>query len=170
MLRTTVTDRQPSRRRLWRALAASSLPAMIALWALWRDVYVLEAAGLRRLGGAGATLEWAMLSGATVALVALLWAGSRPLRVLACTFHALLVSIAFGVAGVLGVMHAFGGPDGSLAAPRWALVALGLFASGSVVSLLATAALVVDDVRAGDAEEERRASAAVERAQGRERT
>ena len=143
---------------------------MIALWALWRDLYVLEAAGLRRLGGARATIEWALLSGATVALVALLWAGSRPLRVLACTFHALLLSIAFGVAGVLGVMHAFGGPDGNLAAPTWALVALGLVAAASVLSLLATGALIVEEVRAGDAEEERRASAAVERAQGREPT
>jgi hypothetical protein len=143
---------------------------MIALWAVWRDVYVLEAAGLRRLGGARATIEWALLSGATVALVALLWAGSRPLRVLACTFHALLVSIAFGVAGVLGVMHAFGGPDGNLAAPTWALVALGLVAAASVLSLLATGALIVEEVRAGDAEEERRTSAAVERAQGREPT
>jgi hypothetical protein len=143
---------------------------MIVLWALWRDVYVLEAGGLRRLGGSRATVEWALLSGATVALAALLWAGSRPLRVLACTFHALLVSIAFGVAGVLGVMHAFGGPDGNLDAPTWALVALGLFAAGSVVSLLATAALVVDEVRAGDAEEEQRTSAAVEQARGREPT
>jgi hypothetical protein len=141
---------------------------MIALWALWRDVYVLEAAGLRRLGGASATTEWALLSGATLALVALLWAGSRPLRVLACTFYALLLSIAFGVAGVLGVMHGFGGPDGNLAAPTWALVALGLVAAASVLSLLATGALIVEEVRAGDAEEERRASAAVERAQGRE--
>jgi hypothetical protein len=137
---------------------------MIALWALARDVYVLEATGLRRLGGAGATREWALLSGASVALVALLWAGSRPLRVLACTFHALLLSIAFGVAGVLGVMHAFGGPDGNLAAPTWALVVLGFFAASSIVSLLATAALVVDDVRSGDAEEERQASTSAERA------
>jgi hypothetical protein len=153
MVVLTVTDRQPSARRLWRALAASSLPPMIALWALGSDVYVLEAAGLRRLGGSSAVLEWALSSGATVALVVLLWAGSRPLRVLACTFYALLLSIAFGVAAVLGVMHAFGGPDGNLAAPAWALAALGLCAAASVVSLLATAALIVAEVRAGDAQE-----------------
>ncbi len=129
---------------------------MIALWALGRDVYVLEAAGLRRLGGTRATLEWALLSAATVALVALLWAGSRALRVLACTFYALLLSLGFGVAGVLGVMHAFGGLDGTLAAPAWALAALGLVAALCVISLLATAALVVEEVRAGDAEEQQR--------------
>ncbi len=166
MILLAVTDRQPSRRRLWRTLAASSLPPMIALWALGRDVYVLEAAGLRRLGGGRAILEWALLSALTVAVVALLWAGPRALRMLACTFHALLVSIAFGVAGVLGVMHAFGGPQGDLAAPAWALAALGLCAASSVVSLLATAALVVAEVQAGDAEQETRASGAG----GRERT
>jgi hypothetical protein len=154
---TTVTDRQPSRRRLWRALAASSLPVLIVLWALAREVWLLEATGLRRGSGAGASLEWALLSLAATVLVALLWARGRALRVLACTFHALQLAIAFGVAGVLGVMHGFGGPDGSLAAPGWALLALGLCAAWSVVSLLATAALVVEEVRAGDADEERRA-------------
>lgn len=125
---------------------------MVALWALARDVWVLEASGLRGPGGTRATLEWALLSGLTVAFVALLWAPSRPLRLLACTLHALLLSIAFGVAGVLGVMHGFGGPDGRLGAPAWALLVLGLIAAGTVASLLATAALVVEEVRGGDAE------------------
>jgi hypothetical protein len=150
-----MTDRQPSRRRLWRLLAASALPVLLALWALAREVWVLEAAGLRR-GGAGASLQWALLAGVSAVLVALLWAGERSLRVLACTFHALQLAIAFGVAAVFGVMHGLGGPDGSLAAPGWALLALGLCGAWSVVSLLATAALVVEEVRAGDADEERR--------------
>ena len=118
---------------------------------------MLEASGLRRRDDGAATLEWALLASASSALVALLWAGSRTLRVLACTFHALQLSIAFGVAGLFGVIHAFGGPDGSLDAPGWALCALGLIAGATVVSLLASAALVVEEVRAGDAEEERRA-------------
>jgi hypothetical protein len=60
------------------------------------------------------------------------------------------VSVAFGVAGVLGVMHAFGGPAGNLAAPAWALVALSFVAAVCVVGLLATAALIVEDVKAGE--------------------
>ena len=138
-----------SRSPSWRLLAASPLPLLVPLWALWRDVYMLDAAGLQRVGGARAIAEWALLTLASAALVASFWSASRALRILGYTFHALLVSVAFGVAGVLGVMHAFGGPAGNLAAPPWALVALSLVAAVCVASLLATAALVVEDVRAG---------------------
>jgi hypothetical protein len=136
---------------------------MIALWALTSDVCMLEAPGLTWLGGARALLEWAAVSVATGVLGALLFAGSRSLRLLAATFYALVLSIGFGAAGVLGVMHAFGGPDGNLGAPAWALAALGLIAALCVLSLLATAALIVAEVRAGDAEEEIGVGAAADR-------
>ena len=48
-------------------------------------------------------------------------------------------------------MHAFGGPEGNLAAPGWALALLGVLARVCVAALLATAALIVEDVREGDA-------------------
>ncbi len=117
---------------------------------------MLGATGLRRGDDAGAALEWALLAAGSTVVVALLWAWNRALRVLACTLHSLQLSVAFGVAGVTGVMHAFGGPEGALDAPGWALVGLGLLAAWSVVSLLACAALVVAEVRAGDAVEEGR--------------
>lgn len=139
-----------SRSPSWRLLAASPLPLLVPLWALWRDVYMLDAAGIQRVGGAKAIAEWALLTLASAALVASFWSSNRSVRVLGYTLHALLVSVAFGVAGVLGVMHAFGGPAGNLAAPPWALVALSLVAALCVASLLATAALVVDDVKAGE--------------------
>jgi hypothetical protein len=142
----------PGRRR-FRALAVLALPALVPLWALWRDVYMLEGDGLVHLGGARANAEWAALSLSTAALVALFWSPARSLRVLGYTLYALVLSVGFGVAGVLGVMHGLGGPEGNLAAPGWALVALGLLGAACLASLLATAALFVDDVRAGDAEE-----------------
>jgi hypothetical protein len=119
----------------------------VPLWALWRDVYVLDAAGPQRVGGPKALAEWALLTLASTALVACLWAGRRPLRVLGYAFHSLLLSFAFGVAGVIGVVHAFGGPRGDLAAPSWALAALSLVAASCVVALLATAALLVADLK-----------------------
>jgi hypothetical protein len=150
----TMGDRDVvSGRRLWRALAVSALPAMVVLWALWRDVYMLDAGGLTHLGGTKANVEWAALSLATAGLVALFWSRERALRVLGYTFYSLVLSVAFGVAGVLGVMHAFGGPEGNLDAPGWALALLGVLAAVCVGSLLATAALIVADVRAGDAEQ-----------------
>jgi len=140
----------PSRRGLWRLLAASPLPLLVPLWALWRDVYMLDAEGLQRVGGVKAIAEWALLSLASTALVASFWVADRSIRVLGYTLHALLLSVAFGVAGVLGVMHGFGGPAGNLGAPAWALVALSLVAAICVAGLLATAALIVEDVRAGE--------------------
>lgn len=149
-----MTRSTPSRRRLWRLLAASPLPLLVPLWALWRDAYALDAAGLQRVGGPRAFAEWALLALASTALVASFWAPGRPVRVLGYTLHALALSFAFGVAGVLGVVHAFGGPSGRLAAPGWALVALSVVAALCVVALLATGALIVEDVRAADEEEE----------------
>jgi hypothetical protein len=130
-----------------RWLAASPLPLLVPLWALWRDVYVLDAAGPQRVGGARALAEWALLTLASAVLVACFWAGHRSLRVVGYTFHALLLSFAFGVAGVIGVVHAFGGPRGDLAAPAWAVGALSLVAASCVVALLATAALLVADLK-----------------------
>jgi hypothetical protein len=151
---SAVTRSDPHPRRLWRLLAASPLPFLVPLWALWRDVYALDAAGVQRVGGAKAIAEWALLTLASVALVASLWAPSRSVRVLGYTLHALALSFAFGVAGVLGVVHAFGGPSGDLAAPTWALVALSVLAALCVAALLATAALIVQDVRAAGEEDE----------------
>jgi hypothetical protein len=148
-----VTRPTPSRRGLLRLLAASPLPLLVPLWALWRDVYMLDATGIDRVGGGKAVTEWAALSLASCALVASLWAGDRTVRVIGYALHALLLSVAFGAAGVLGVMHAFGGPGGNLSAPTWGLVALGLVAAVCVVALLATAALFVADVREGEEEE-----------------
>jgi len=125
------------------------LPFLVPLWALSRDVYVLDAGGVERVGGAKALAEWALLSVASAGLVASFWAGDRSVRVLGYTFHALLLSVAFGVAGVLGVMHAFGGPRGNLEAPAWALVALGLASAVCAAAILATAALIVTDVKEG---------------------
>ena len=98
-------------------LASLPLPLLVGLWALWRDVFVLDASGLERVGDGRATLAWALLSLASAALVACLFAPVRPLRVTGYTFHTLLLSIAFGVAAVLGVSHGFGGPSGDLSAP-----------------------------------------------------
>ena len=142
-----------SRSPSWRLLAASPLPLLVPLWALWRDVYMLDAEGLQRVGGAKAIAEWVLLSLASAGLVASFWSANRSVRVLGYTFHALLLSVAFGVAGVLGVMHAFGGPSGNLTAPPWALAALSLVAAVCVAGLLATAALIVEDVKAGEEDE-----------------
>jgi hypothetical protein len=138
----------PSRkRRFLRLLAALPLPLLVALWALWRDVYVLDASGLERVGDGRAVAAWALLSLASAALVGCLFAPNRPLRVTGYTFHALLLSLAFGAAAVLAVAHGFGGPSGDLAAPFWALAGLTATALACAVAIVATAALFVIDVR-----------------------
>ncbi len=147
-------DARPLPRRLWRLLAASPLPFLVLLWALWRNVYMLDAAGVQRVGGQQEVTEWALLTLLTAALVGSFWVSSRSIRVLGYTFHALVLAIGFGVAGVEAVTDAFGGLDGNAAAPAWALVALAFVVALCVVALLATAALIVEDVRAAGEEEE----------------
>jgi hypothetical protein len=148
-----VTRPDPHPRRLWRLLAASPLPFLVALWALWRDVYVLDRGGVQRVGGPKAVAEWALLTLASAGLVATFWAGDRVVRVVSYVLHWLVLAVAFGVASVLAVAHAFGGPSGTLAAPTWALVALSAIAAICVAALLATAALIVADVRAAGEED-----------------
>jgi hypothetical protein len=140
------------RRRVLRLVAALPLPLLVALWALWRDVYVLDASGVERVGDGRAVVAWALLSLASAALVGLLYAPVRPLRVTGYTFHALLLSVAFGAAAVLAVAHAFGGPSGDLAAPAWALAGLAATALLCAAAIVATAALFVIDVREGGEE------------------
>jgi hypothetical protein len=142
-------DAQEHPRPVWRLLAASPLPFLVPLWALWRDVYVLDAAGVHRVGGPKAVAEWALLTLASAGLVATFWAGDRVVRVVGYVLQWLLLAVACGAAGVLAVTHAFGGPSGTLAAPTWALVVLSAIAACCVAALLATAALIVEDVRAG---------------------
>jgi hypothetical protein len=146
------SNENPDRRRLWRALAAAAVVPLLLVWALWRDVLMLDASGVVRVGGVPQVAEWLLLSVVTAALAGLFWSPSRPMRVLGYTFYSLVISVGFGAAGVLGVMHAFGGPQGNLAAPGWALAVLGLAAAVCVGSLLATAALIVEDVRAAGEE------------------
>ena len=146
-------DARSHPRPLWRLLAASPLPFLVPVWALWRDVYMLDATGVQRVGGPKEVAEWALLTLASAALVATFWAGDRVVRVVGYVLHWLLVAVAFGAAGVLAVAHAFGGPSGDLAAPTWALVALSLIAALCVAALLATAALIVEDARAAGEEE-----------------
>lgn len=138
---------RPRTRSTLRLVAALPLPLLVALWALWRDVFVLDASGLERVGDGRAVAAWALLSLASAALVGCLFAPIRPLRVTGYTFHALLLSLAFAAAAVLGVVHGFGGPSGDLAAPAWALAGLATTALACAAAIVATAALFVIDIR-----------------------
>jgi hypothetical protein len=140
------------RRRLWRATAVAPVPLLVPLWALWRDVYALEATGPVRTGGSSTVAEWALLSAATLALAALFWAGSRALRLLGATLYSLLLAFALGVSGVMGVVDALGGPRGDLQAPAWAIALLGLLTVLCFFSLLATAGLMVEDIKSAGGE------------------
>ena len=146
-------ERTRSRRGLWRALSAAPLPLLVGLWLVWRDVYTLDETGLRRTGGPPAIVEWALLSLVSVALVVSFWAANRSIRVLGYTLYALLLSVAFGAAGVIAVFHAFGGPEGDLGGPAWAIAALGLTSALCAFALLAVAAMIVEDIRGAGEED-----------------
>ena len=143
----------PDRRGLWRALAILPLFPLLAVWAVWRDVYTLGKDALERTGSAQAVVEWALVSFATFAMAALLWSKSRSLRVLGYTFHALVLSIGLGMAAVIAVVHAFGGPQGDRNAPVSILAGLGVVVALGGVALLATAGLMVEDIKAAGEED-----------------
>jgi hypothetical protein len=148
------SEPQPPPRRLLRRLAALPLPLVVGLWALWSDAFVLDATGVARGETIGPALtSWALLSLASVALVACLLAPVRALRLAGYTLHALLLALASAAAAVLAVAHAFGGPRGDLAAPAWAIALLAATALLCAGAIVATAALFVLDVREAGEEE-----------------
>jgi hypothetical protein len=141
-----------SRLGLWRRLSLAPLPLLIVLYALWLGLLRLEAGGVRLQWARGALVEWLLVAAGTLLVVAAFWSPLRPLRVLGYTFYSLLLAFGFGASFVIAVVHAFGGPRGDMHAPSWAVAGLGLTSVLCALSLLAHAALLVDDVRAGDAE------------------
>jgi hypothetical protein len=140
-----------SRRRLWRLASAVPLPFLLALYALWTHLVTLDGAGFHLEWSPRDFLETLAMGLGTVLLVAAFWAGTRTLRIFAGAIYSLALAFGFGAAGVFAIVHAFGKPD--YTAPGWALVALGLTAILCALALLALAALLVDDIRAADAEE-----------------
>jgi hypothetical protein len=141
------------RRTLWRALSVAPLPLLLGLYALWQDLLRLETAGLRVRWDRDMFVNWVVMALGTLLVVALFWSRKRPLRILGYAFHSLLLSFGFGAAGVIAVVNGLGGPHGDLGAPTWALVALAATALACALAVLADAALLVADIRAGDAEE-----------------
>jgi hypothetical protein len=122
------------------------------LFAVWTGLVRLDATGFHLAWDPGDFVEWLALALGTVLLVAALWAPQRPLRVLGYAFYSLDLAFGFGAAGVIAIVHAFGGPDGHPMAPTWALVVLAAASALCALALLALAALLVDDIRSADAE------------------
>lgn len=146
-------ETRPSRRGLWRLASAAPLPLLLVLYALWTDLVTLDGTGFHLAWSPGDFAEWLAMALGTALLVAAFWSGSRPVRVFACAIYSLALAFGFGAAGVVTIVHAFGGPGGDLAAPGWALVALTVTSTLCALALLALAALLVDDIRAADAEQ-----------------
>jgi hypothetical protein len=148
----TNQETKPSRHGLWRLASAAPLPLLLVLYGIWTDLVTLDGAGFHLAWSPSDFVEWTTLAVGTLVLVAALWSRSRPVRILACAIYSLALAFGFGAAGVVAIVHAFGGPGGDLEAPVWALIALGLASVLCALALLALAALLVDDIRAADAE------------------
>jgi hypothetical protein len=142
-----------SRRGVWRLASAAPLPLLILLYAVWTDLVTLDGTGFHLTGGPRDVVEWTAMALGTTLLVAAFWTRLRPLRILASAVYSLALAFGFGAAGVVAIVHAFGGPRGDLVAPTWALVALGATSALCALALLVLGALLVDDVRAADAGE-----------------
>lgn len=140
------------RRGLWRIGSAAPLPLLLLVLAIWTDVVTLDGTGFHLAARPGDLVGWVLLALGTELLVAALWARQRPVRVLGYAFYSLALAFGFGAAGVIAIVHAFGGPSGTLVAPTWAVVVLGTTSVLCAVALLALAALLVDDIRTADAE------------------
>jgi len=148
----TSQQTKPSRHGLWRLASAAPAALLFVLYALWTDLVTLDGTGFQLAWSPGDFTEWLAMALGTALLVAAFWSGSRSVRVFAYAIYSLALAFGFGAAGVVAIVHAFGGPGGDLDAPRWALAALTVTSMLCALALLALAALLVDDIRAADAE------------------
>ncbi len=139
------------RLRLWRWASAAPLPLLVLLYAMWAELVTLDGTGFHLGPDREGLGEWLAMSLGTALLVAALWAPPRAVRLLAMALYSLVLSFGFGAAGVIAIVHAFGGPRGDLVAPGWALAALGVTSVLCGLAVLTLGALIVDDIRAGDA-------------------
>jgi hypothetical protein len=145
-----------SRHALWRLATTAPLPLLVVLYALWTDLVMLDGTGFHLAWSPADFTEWLALTLGTVCLVVAFWVPVRAVRIFAGALHSFALAFGFGAAGVIGIVHAFGGPGGDMEAPGWALAALGLTSLLCALALLALAALLVEDIRAADAEQEGR--------------
>jgi hypothetical protein len=149
-------DTAPSRHRLWRLATSAPLPLLVVLYALWTDLVALDGTGFHLAWSPTDFTEWLAMSLGSVFLVVAFWVPIRAVRIFAGALHSFALAFGFGAAGVIAIVHAFGGPSGDMVAPGWALVALGVTSVLCAFALLALAALLVEDIRAADAEQEGR--------------
>jgi len=148
-----IEETTTARRRLWRATSAAPLLLLLVIYGLWTDLVVLEASGFHVVWSPGDFLEWLTLSAGTALLVAALWTPWRPVRMVAMAVYSLALAFGCGAAGVVAIVHTFGGPGGDPTAPVWALVALGSTSTLCALAVLTLGALLVDDIRAADSAE-----------------
>jgi hypothetical protein len=146
------TETKEPRRGLWRVASAAPLPFLVPLYAVWTDLVTLDGTGFHLDWNVRDLFEWLVMSLGTLLLVAAFWVRARPVRMLAMAIYSLALAFGFGAAGVVAIVHSFGGPRGDLVAPGWAIVALSATSTLCALALLALGALLVDDIRAADAE------------------
>ncbi len=150
----TSEETPSSRQELWRLASAAPLPLLLLLYAVWTDLVTLDGTGFHLDWSVGDFFEWLDDGGGDgAARGGAAGCGARPVRMLAMAIYSLALAFGFGAAGVIAIVHAFGGPRGDLDAPGWALVALTLASTLCALALLALGALLVDDIRAADAEQ-----------------
>ena len=148
--------RRPATRRLWRgAVRRPPAPPRPSLRGLWTDLVILDASGFHVAWSPGDFLEWLddepwgprcwwLRSGRR----------SRPVRMLAMAIYSLALSFGFGAAGVVAIVHTFGGPRGRSGRPGLgARRPSALTSTLCALAVLALGALLVDDIRAADAAE-----------------
>jgi hypothetical protein len=149
----TREETERSRHGLWRLATVAPLPLLVVLYALWTDLVKLDGTGFHLAWSPTDFMEWLALTLGTTCLVVAFWVPVRAVRIFAGALHSFALAFGFGAAGVIAIVHAFGGPSGNLVAPGWALVGLSVTSVLCALALLALAALLVEDIRAADAEE-----------------
>jgi len=137
---------------MWRLASAVPLPLLLVLYAVWTGLAFLDGEGLHLSWSGSDFGEWLAMGLGTVLLVGTFWASPRALRILAGAIYSLALAFGFGAAGVIAIVHGFGGPAGDLHAPGWIVAALAATALLYALALHALAALLVDDIRAADSE------------------
>ena len=138
-------NRVPRRALLWRLLILLPLPYLALVGFAGSGIRLLENRPLAHPDPGGALVFAALALVTGLAFAALMWSRDRGVRMAGYVGYAFVLTLAFGVGGVVALVSAVGGAHGEKPGPLWFTILLGGGAIASILSLVPLAAVIVAD-------------------------
>ena len=138
-------DNVPRRALAWRLLILLPLPYLALVGFAGSGIPLLENGPVAHPEPSGALVFAALALATGLVFAGLMWSWDRRVRIAGYVGYAFVLTLAFGVGGVVALVGAVGGARGEKPGPLWFTILLGGGAIASILSLVPLAAVIVAD-------------------------